>query len=359
MNARTNDLARLAAHWMCDLPVAFSRLYIAFDYPFIQPCGFMPLEDLLTDRERWRGMLPQFLPFGSDDEENVFGFLAPSFASSGEMPVLYWDHEYDNYRPVASSFEAFVRWCLISGRYEMYDEHGDDEPLFQEAEEARRELCHVVGIADTLSDVPAPRNTTEMYEQMCAADPQASEALSHLGCRRLAQGDTERARDFFARASEAAPWFADPYYLIGEAYAQSGCPGGAVQRFRRVLDCPIALSTRTGLYDLGPGRRDSEISEEAARACISYGEALDTDPLLRFLKQRPDAFEPRARLELGRELDEAGDQAGAEREYLNAVTLATDARDLDRAYLALTGLYERTGRKRDAELCRRDAGQLE
>ncbi len=359
MSARTKDLVRLSAHWMCDLPQAFARLHAAFDYPYVQPCEFIPLGELLTDSERWRGMLPQFLPFGFDEDENVFGFLMRAGSHQGEPAVLYWDHEYDHYRPVASSFEAFLRWCLIRGRYEAHDEQGDDDPLFSEAEEQRRDFSKIVGIADELAEMPVPRNATEMHEQSCSADPQATDALNQLGCRHLGQGNYERARDFFARASESAPWFADPYYLIGETYAQMGLPGEAVQRFRRVLDCPIALSTRTGLYDLGAGRDDAEISEEAGRACLSYGGSLDTDPLLRFLNARSDAFEPLARLEVALEFERAADDASAEREYLNAVTLATEPREMEHAYLALIRLYERTGRDRDAEWCRRDAGRAE
>lgn len=353
MNARSENLTRLADHWMCELPGAFTRLYEAFEYPHVGVCGFSPLDRLLSDSDRWRGMLPQFLPFGWDEEENAFGFLAHPTVGVHEMPVLCWDHEYDFYRPVASSFEAFLRWCLIRMRHETDDNLGDNP--FLSAELYLDEFCTIVGMDAGFARMPTPRNTTEMHEQVCALDPQAADALNHLGCRHLGMGSVERARDFFVRASEAAPWFADPYFLLADTYAQAGRPGEAVQRFRRVLDCPIALSTRTGLYDLGPGRGDSEISEVAARACASYGGPYEDDPVVRFLRTRSDAFEPEARMELAAQFWDSGDERGAEREYLNALTLATERLALGCAYRALIKMYESTGRHRDAERCRLDA----
>src|SRR3954463_3064278 len=104
---QTAALRALEDHWQTKLPDSFGRLYRAFEYPYISPCEFFSLEELLEGGQRWRGRLPQFLPFGQDGEENYFGFYVPHNAPVGvenDYAVLAWDHEYDHYYPVASGF---------------------------------------------------------------------------------------------------------------------------------------------------------------------------------------------------------------------------------------------------------------
>src|SRR5690349_6824050 len=107
----TRGLRALESHWQVKLPDMFARLYSAFEYPFVSPCEFLSLDSLQGDHDRWRGMLPQFLPFGEDGEENYFGFYVPATAVGIDFAVLAWDHEYDHYYPVASNFESFLQWC--------------------------------------------------------------------------------------------------------------------------------------------------------------------------------------------------------------------------------------------------------
>src|SRR5579872_1376243 len=274
-----DTLRTLEKHWQVRLPERFRQLYRAFDYPFISPCEFLPIEEMVEDRERWRGMLPQFLPFGHDGEENYFGFYVPATALGSDYPVLAWDHEYDHYYPVSSGFEAFLLRCVIHGRYLAQDSFEEDTPAFAEEETQRRRFAKLVGLPPAVVTDPIPRNDRELYERLLRADSQSAHALSQLGSLFFGRGDIERARDCFVRASEAAPWFADPYYLLAETYHLAGNKERACRLWWQVLQAPIALSTRTSNYDLGDEHAESEIYEAASTRCMACRDHMDANVL--------------------------------------------------------------------------------
>lgn len=354
----TRGLRALESHWQVKLPDTFARLYSAFEYPFISPCEFLSLDSLLGDDDRWRGMLPQFLPFGEDGDENYFGFYVPATAVGSDFPVLAWDHEYDHYYPVASDFESFLQWCVIYGRYVAQDLYEEDGPDTEEEEQQRREFANLVGLPTEIVTDTIPRNDRELNERIVRMDGQNAWALCQLGGQFFGQGQIERARDYFVRASEAAPWFADPYYLLAESYRMSGDNERACRLWWRVFESPISFSTRTSNYDLGDQHPETEVYEAAASRCMERQSELRDESLSNPLWEmllKGDPFSPAPRFALADTLKAAGDSAGRERELMNALTLATDDRDISRAYEELIDFYERAGRTRDAALCRRDS----
>ena len=173
----------------------------------------------------------------------------------------------------------------------------------------------------------------------------------------MARKELERAKDFFTRASESAPWFADPYYLLAEAYRVEGKEDQSIDRWWRVLQCPLALSTRTSSYDLGEAHPDVEVYEAAVNYLVQASGLVPpenrTSPLGRLIFEG-DPFEPKERLELARLLAEQGDVPGEEREALNALALSTDDVLTQSAYDRLTSAYEKAGRRREAGICARD-----
>jgi hypothetical protein len=357
MSAARTKIEALERHWQIALPEAFHRLYGAFTHPFISPCEFLSLDALLDDSERWCGMLPQFLPFGHDGAEDYYGFYVCENTSATDFPVLYWDHEYDHYCPIASGFGAFLRWCVIHGRYLAQDSFEEDDPQYNEEEIQRQEFAEVVGLPKGIVLDPLPRNDRELYERLAAADPQAAQAMAQLGSLSFGRGDFERARDFFARACESTPWFSDPYYLIAETYRIKENLVEAVPRWWQVLQSPIALSTRTPNYDLGEDHLEAEIYEAAIDQLIRHRDAVPADIMqspLGMLIFEGDAFEPGERLLLSEELEVAGDTFGEERELLNALSLATDDTDTDASYERLIRVYNRMNRQREAAICRHD-----
>ena len=357
MSKVDSALRSLEQRWQLKLPACFHRLYRHFEQPYVSPCEFLTLAELEEDSERWNGMLPQYIPFGRDDEGNVFGFYVPPTPSQEDFSVLYWNHEYDHYSPLTSGFRAFVGWCVIQGRYDAQDEFEEDDPEYQEEEENRRRFAEFLDLPKSLVLDALPRNDRELSERIAAWDPQSTRALCQLGTVWAARKEVGRARDFFARASESAPWFGDPYYLVAETYREEEKISEAISRWWRVVSCPIALSTRTSIYDLGAEHPDADVYEAAVDYLRQHVDQIPADvresPAARVVLEG-DSFDPAQRLSLAGAVEAAGDADGAEREWLNVIALSTDEELTTIAYERLIAAYEQSGRTREASFCRLD-----
>ncbi|HZT44107.1 MAG TPA: SMI1/KNR4 family protein [Chthonomonadaceae bacterium] len=346
--------------WQVRLPESFRNLYTHFAKPFLAPCEFFPLEAIAGGVGRSFGMLPQYLPFGrAVDESGLYGFYLTPETALGRWPVLFWDEDEMYHRPVTSDFEAFLRHCVLVGRYEMEEQWPDNIFDWQEESDVR-EFARLLNLPEALLLSPIPRNDTELYERLACSDAQDAFSLCHLGCIHRARGDSERALDFFHRASEAAPWFGDPPYLVADVYRERQNVERAVQSWWAVVQRLLPLCTRTWEWDLGEDHPEADIYEVAADGLAQYSEVVDAaikNQSLWHVVVHQDPYDPEARETLGNALLAANDLAGAEREYLNALSLCCSDRDRrpDRLYDSLLRLYERMDSRRDGALARFDS----
>ncbi|HLI47693.1 MAG TPA: SMI1/KNR4 family protein [Chthonomonas sp.] len=349
-------LRALERFWQLRLPELFRSLYRQQEQPFLGHCEFFPLDAILAGNGREYGMLPQLLPFGrAVDEGGLYGFYAPRQKTEvDQWPVLYWDEDEMFLRPVASDFGAFLRHCALVGRYELEEQWAEMELYDPE----QYQLLAHLGLTH-YKDIPCPRNETELHLAIVESDPQAALSLCHLGCRRRANNDDERALDYFHRAAEAAPWFGDPCYLMADVYRERGDLARATEEWWAVLNHLIPLCTRTWEWDLGADHPEADIYEVAADALVQYSRHADarfrSDPLWH-VAVFDDPYDPKAREVLGNTYLAQGNFEAAEREFLNALTLAIgeESDQPDRLYDSLIMLYERTGRSREASLARYD-----
>ena len=350
------DFTKIEKHWRAVLPATFRQLYSAYDEPLVGVCEFFSLSTILNDQERWRGMLPQFHPFAEDGDENFYGFYLGKNGDSESIPVLFWNHEYDHYYPVGSDFDGFLRYAVHEGRFLMQDRFEEDE--IEEEEYHMRQVAGVTGIPDTIVLEIPPRNERELYEKIVHSDPQNAFALCQLGSWFYSSGDVQRATDCFVRASEAAPWYADPIYLLGEAYKSTGDLERAVGLWWQVVQMPIALSSRTAIFAIRTDIVDCEVYEACTNLLIenvAENEVVPKNALLWQLLKKGDPFSPIPRLELATKFAENGDNASAGRELLNALTLATEDEDIATSYHQLKSYYTDSGKERDAAFCSIDS----
>ncbi len=342
--------------WGTALPSAFVHLYAQFPLPFVAPCEFLSLSAIAEGQGREFGMLPQFLPFGrAVDEGGMYGFYRTPENIEGGWPVLYWDTEEMMLVPVASDFEAFLRRCVLAGRYGTETQDADGN----QGESEVRKIVRGMNLPPALLAGPLPRNDSELYERLADFDPQDALSLCHLGCTRRSRGDAERALDFFHRASEATPWFGDPCYLVADVWRERGQLDRAVQEWWVVVRCLLPLCTRTWKWDLGAEYPEADIYEVAADGLSQHENLappeMRSDPLWNAVVQQ-DPYDPNVRERLGDALLSGNDLAGAEREYLNALSLCGSERGKqpDRLYDALIDLYDCQGRPQDSTLARYD-----
>lgn len=352
-------LSALEQFWQVRLPRAFRNLYTHFEYPFLAPCEFFGLDALLTGTGRGYGLIPQFYPFGrAVGEGGLYGFYLTPETMQGQWPVLYWNEDEMFLRPVSSDFQAFLRSCVLIGRYETEAQWPDDEPDAQE-EAQREEFARLLHLPHELLFGSVPRNDTELHERLAGSDPQDAVSLCHLGCAWRARGDSERALDFFHRAIEAAPWFGDPLYLLANVYLERDNHQRAVQGWWAVAQRLLPLCTRTFEWNLGENHPEADVYEVAADGLAQFSEAADpgmkADPLWRVVVQE-DPYDPDVRESLGQALLAQNQSMEAEREFLNALSLCGSERGKqpDRLYDALIALYERSGRTREAAMARFD-----
>src|SRR5579871_1220984 len=217
-----NELRAVERFWQVSLPDTFCGLYRLQHHPFVAPCEFLPLDRIARGAGRDFGMLPQYLPFGrAVGEGGLYGFYVTPEISQGQWPVLYWDEDEMYLRPVASSFDAFLAHCVLVGRYETEAQWEDGDGEGREERE-RSEILTELGVPESVGQGSLPRNDTELYSHLVSLDPQDATSLCHLGCAQRSRSHDERALDFFHRASEAALWFGDPYYLVADIYRERG-----------------------------------------------------------------------------------------------------------------------------------------
>ncbi|MCW3099610.1 MAG: hypothetical protein JWL77_5228 [Chthonomonadaceae bacterium] len=344
--------------WGTGLPSAFTHLYTQFATPFLAPCEFFALEAIARGQGREFGMLPSFLPFGrAVDEGGLYGFYRTPNNMEGAWPILYWDTEEMYLEPVASDFEAFLRRCVLVGRYETELQGAEEDGVG--GDENTQKIVRGMNLPPALLTGSLPRNDSELYERLAALDSQDAQSLCHLGCARRSRGDDERALDFFHRASEAAPWFGDPTYLVADVYRERRDFARAVQEWWATVQCLLPLCTRTWEWDLGDDHPEADIYEVAADGLSQFEKEataeMKADPLWSAVVQQ-DPYDPDVRERLGQTLLKEGNLPGAEREILNALALCGSERGKqpERLYDALIDLYTRQNRPHDAALARHD-----
>jgi len=345
--------------WQVKLPEKFCNIYSLYSQPFLAPCEFFALDSIANGSGRGFGMLPQFMPFGrAVGEGGLYGFYVTPDTAQGYWPVLYWDEEESYHRPVSSNFDAFLRHCILVARYET-EEQLDDTAAGPDVLDEQREIARLLRIDADLVFGALPRNDTELYELLARSDPQDASSLCHLGCVSRSRASAERSLDFYHRAIEAAPWFGDSSYLLADSYRETGNGTRAVQGWWAVVQRLLPLCTRTWEWNLGEKHPEGDVYEVAADALAQHAESADseikTSALWRVVV-KDDPYDPDVRESLGNDLLSSGDLAGAEREYLNALSLccAERGRQADRLYGDLCDLYGRQGRLRDANLCKFD-----
>ncbi len=350
------ELRDLERFWQARPPKLFRSLYNCQLRPLLAPCAFFPLESIVSGAGREYGMLPCFLPFArASDESGTYGFFVTSSHSMESQPILFWEEDEMFMRPAASNFAAFLRGSLLHARFEQ-----EGWPQGESALSEEEEMLGRIGVTLPDTSLHFPRNQRELSSAHIALDPQDAYSLCNLGCFHRSEGADERALDLFSRAVEATPWFGDPYYLVADVYRERGNLTRAVEEWWAVIQSLLPLCTRTWEWELGEDHPEADIYEVAADGLAQFNKLASPEmrknPLWR-LAVYDDPYNPDAREILAENLLAAYDIEGAEREYLNALSLCCreEGRQPERIYNALIALYEQRDRRRLAELAKFDS----
>jgi tetratricopeptide (TPR) repeat protein len=219
---------------------------------------------------------------------------------------------------------------------------------------AMRQLLAALGLALALAAPLAAQNAADegvrlfssgrfndARVQLAAAakaDPRNATAAFYLGRVEMAEGDGERAADWFERAARIDPASSQFQYWLGNAYGRQAVRAGRLKqarlagRIRGALERAIELDpdnidARSALlqsYVVAPGIMGGSMGRARAQA----REIARRSPL-------------RGRIANGAIAEREKDDAVAEREYDAAVTAAPDSAI---GYTVLGDLYRRTGK---------------
>ena len=122
-NGAAEGLRSIEDFWQVKLPDQFCNIYSIFKQPFLAPCEFFTLDAISKGCGPWLWSSPQFMPFGrAVGEGGLYGFYITPDTAQGFWPVLYWDEDEMYLRPVSSSFDAFLRHCILVARYETEEQ---------------------------------------------------------------------------------------------------------------------------------------------------------------------------------------------------------------------------------------------
>ena len=348
------DFSGLEQHWQIKLPQTFRKLYQAYELPVVGILEFFDIDTLLSDLERWKGMLPQFFPFAEDVDENIYGFFLKDPLEDNPQ-ILFWNHEYDHYYPAGSDFKSFLRNTIIISRFMAQDRFDEDE--IEDDDYHSRQIAITAGISETVVTEKVARNERELYEKICSSDSQNAFALSFLGSQFFSKGDFDKAADCFVRASEASPWYADPIYLLAETYFAQGNMDRARDLWWKVVHLPIVFSSRTMNFPVRANEVDSEVYESTAKRVLKFETADNAhkiDSHLWNLLSQKEPFSAASRIQLAKKYKDLNDIDSSLREYMNALTLSTINADTMQAYAELESCYTVLDDQRSAKFCKID-----
>jgi hypothetical protein len=363
---------QLAREWPgVTLPQEMLAAYRQLETPALPGCLFFSMAEILDGSTRWRGILPDFLPFAEDEDEMVYGLYAVP-GQTEPMHVLRWRPESDDYLPVASSFLAFCRWRSLIDAFESVDaevdsevdvdwvEEEEDEDEDGEVEELEITPGQIEATLEAvgLSPVADPPLTLEaLLGTLLREDPAGVWHLLMTGAIHADRGAWPEAKQVFSAAVDAAPWFADSHFLASIAEEELGNWDASVESLWRGLECTVFLSGNIEDYPLDPSGEESQIHEIARNAIlegVTDGPEEGSRALLHAALASDDWLHAKRRQDLADQLMQAGYEQAAERELLNALALSIDDAEEDVSYDRLVAYYREVGRPEASQRCLAD-----
>ena len=174
------------------------------------------------------------------------------------------------------------------------------------------------------------------------SNPAGASAPLYLGQIALAEGDGREAARWLERAARNDPNGAEAHWWLGRAYARQATRAGRLQQLSLARKIRSSFERAVALDPDNVLARADLMRFHLVAPGIAGGDASVARTQAREIARR-SAW--RGRLAEGALAERAKDAARAEREYRAAIALAPDSAD---AYVALGGMYERTGRHGDA-----------
>lgn len=190
---------------------------------------------------RWRGMHPDLMPFAEDGFGNQFCFLVDPPSGQPTGAVFYWMYETYRAIPVASTFDAFLRWIAITASVTA----GRGHPLIDEAH-VRDEIlpaCAAAGLSMEASDILHASDLTPagVHAELLRVDRHAAGAALARAAHRARQDRHIEALTMCDTALDAFPDFSAAQGLKARLFLDDGDPR-AVPALLDTLRLPLSYN---------------------------------------------------------------------------------------------------------------------
>ncbi|MFT4704084.1 MAG: hypothetical protein ACI81R_001780, partial [Bradymonadia bacterium] len=294
--------------------------------------------------QRWLGMHPDLVPFARDGWGNRFCFLRPSDTRRpGDSVIMYWMYETFVAIPIASSFEAFLRWIgLITWAHSV-------DPSYDSVEQSDYDgFLRIVEPHLTLPQFSSLVPTRVAERRVVAQaglklDPRSPSLLVHRAASRDADDQVAALLDC-DNALQHFPQFTAAHVMKALLLRKER---GSVERLnalRASLESPLAFTgDKTMPWFRDVPSIDCDRIAEALSSHPRLHDLCNGDPIM-LLVQRLDPSAPMSWVELTLAQVDSGDLHAAVVMATNALHCAVDdAAAREEVERLLVQLYDAIG----------------
>ncbi len=339
------------------IPETMLELYENLPEEFYEFLGFFRVGEVISEEHRPSMMMPGLVPFGREQEGDMYCFYLPWRGVDGRVPIGIWMQETNHFLPITHSMKAFFVWWL--GK-ELIDSVGSED-----WDEIRKILELFQGSCglDEFDLMTTPPSTALMWQNnVLAMDSEAVFPLVYSAMNQYAVHGFDMSFQYLETAARTLPMFGAPSLWTARLHAMRGQITQAHHAYFRHLRTPMFVNGYHYWWHAG----DLQIPEMSEPEAVQFFDMAEVPPpaeirehpKTQFLREA-DPGSYRARLKLAAELDARGDYAGALVEIENAFFLQAWDDDAAREMLErLLCIYPEHNRIREAEQCRRALARL-
>lgn len=272
--------------------------------------------EVLTQR-RWKGMHPDLVPFAEDGFGNLFCFVHRAAGSVPSHAIVYWMYETYRAVPIASSFDAFLRWMTLTAAVAARN----NDPVIDH-EHVQQELLPLltsIGLDIDNNALETGNDTGQpaVHKAFLQLDPHSPGSLICDARRLLHESRNFEALEAAHLALRAFPGFTAAQTFEASVLAADNDPQAARALFKS-LRMPMVYGGDLTMSFFGAVPRvDPAVITDALRTHPELDRIADDDPLW-ILATQDDPVNPSAWVQVALDYANAG-------ELDDAVTMATNA----------------------------------
>ncbi len=340
-----------------EIPQPLLELYENLPEEIHKFFGFIPLEDIVEERERSPRMMPGLIPFAKEENGDRFCFYRP-WNNDGTMPIGIWMQETNHFLPLTDQMRLFLHWWVSK---ETIDSFGDEDwPEIKKILEMIQTACGL----EQFDVFSAPAfYPLSWHQEINRLDPFNPFTLTYLSSSQFSLLGLDTSINNLREVQKVMPQFGAPHLWEARLQAIKGKMTLAHEAYWRHLCTPMFFNGYHYWWHWGD-LQISELSEQEAVRFLKNAETpapkdiLMRDKVQMLTEGKFDDHE--LRIELSQKLLKENHVEASLVEMCNALFLAAwDGSAMRKVLPNLADLYDRTERRYERDQCVRATDKLE